>query len=291
MLNIINNAWRFVPRAGWMLALSALMVLLPLPPALAQGAAASTESVAVPGGNVTIAPVAPPTLDNPYGLGALWEQGDFVSKTTLLFLLLMSMGSWYVVVTRLRTSFQLDKDAREAREVFASALTLHQGTKSLREGSAFRFIAEAGLRARERQAGTVTENIDRDTWLTMSVQRGVEQVQARLNEGLAVLATVGSTAPFVGLFGTVWGIYHALVSISTAGSITIERVSGPVGEALVMTAAGLAVAIPAVLAYNIVGKLVAACEAELEGFAHDLREMLSDHAPAAGEAVSRPQQG
>ncbi len=250
MLNIINNAWRFVPRAGWMLALSALMVLLPLPPALAQGAAASTESVAVPGGNVTIAPVAPPTLDNPYGLGALWEQGDFVSKTTLLFLLLMSMGSWYVVVTRLRTSFQLDKDAREAREVFASALTLHQGTKSLREGSAFRFIAEAGLRARERQAGTVTENIDRDTWLTMSVQRGVEQVQARLNEGLAVLATVGSTAPFVGLFGTVWGIYHALTAIGIAGQASIDKVAGPVGEALIMTAIGLAVAVPAVLGYN-----------------------------------------
>ncbi len=250
MLKIINNAWRVVPRAGRLLALSALMALLPLSPALAQGRAVATESVAVPGGNVTIVPSAPPTVDNPYGLGALWDQGDFVSKTTLLFLLLMSMGSWYVLVTRLRLSLRLDNDAREAEQVFASAHTLHQGAKGLREGSAFRFIAEAGLRARERQSGTVTASIDRDTWLTLSVQRSVEQVQSRLQGGLAVLATVGSTAPFVGLFGTVWGIYHALTAIGIAGQASIDKVAGPVGEALIMTAIGLAVAVPAVLGYN-----------------------------------------
>jgi len=250
MLKIINNAWRVVPRAGRVLAVSALMALLPLSPALAQGTAVATESVAVPGGNVAIAPAVSPTVDNPYGLGALWDQGDFVSKTTLLFLLLMSMGSWYVLVTRLRLSLRLDSDAREAEQVFASALTLHQGAKSLREGSAFRFIAEAGLRARERQSGTVTASIDRDTWLTLSVQRGVERVQSRLQGGLAVLATVGSTAPFVGLFGTVWGIYHALTAIGIAGQASIDKVAGPVGEALIMTAIGLAVAVPAVLGYN-----------------------------------------
>ncbi len=250
MLKIINNAWRVVPRAGRVLAVSALMALLPLSPALAQGTAVATESVAVPGGNVAIAPAVSPTVDNPYGLGALWDQGDFVSKTTLLFLLLMSMGSWYVLVTRLRLSLRLDSDAREAEQVFATALTLHQGAKSLREGSAFRFIAEAGLRARERQSGTVTASIDRDTWLTLSVQRGVERVQSRLQGGLAVLATVGSTAPFVGLFGTVWGIYHALTAIGIAGQASIDKVAGPVGEALIMTAIGLAVAVPAVLGYN-----------------------------------------
>ena len=250
MLKIINNAWRVVPRAGRVLAVSALMALLPLSPALAQGTAVATESVAVPGGNVAIAPAVSPTVDNPYGLGALWDQGDFVSKTTLLFLLLMSMGSWYVLVTRLRLSLRLDSDAREAEQVFATALTLHQGAKSLREGSAFRFIAEAGLRARERQSGTVTASIDRDTWLTLSVQRGVERVQSRLQGGLAVLATVGSTAPFVGLFGTVWGIYHALTAIGIAGQASIDKVAGPVGEALIMTALGLAVAVPAVLGYN-----------------------------------------
>jgi biopolymer transport protein ExbB len=104
-------------------------------------------------------------------------------------------------------------------------------------------------------------------------------VLARLQFGQVLLASVGATAPFVGLFGTVWGIYHALVSISAAGNITIEKISGPVGEALIMTAAGLGVAIPAVLAYNVFGKVVAACEADLEGFAHDLRELLDHDAP------------
>jgi biopolymer transport protein ExbB len=250
MLKIINNAWRAVPRTGRVLAASVLLATLALQPAHAQSSTAATESVAVPGGNVTIAPVAAPSVDNPYGLGALWGQGDFVSKTTLIFLLLMSLGSWYVLVTRLRTSLQLDSDAREAREVFSSAVTLHQGAKSLRDGSAFRHIAEAGLHARERQAGSLTASIDRDTWLTMSVQRGVEQVQSRLQEGLAVLATVGSTAPFIGLFGTVWGIYHALTAIGIAGQASIDKVAGPVGEALIMTAIGLAVAVPAVLGYN-----------------------------------------
>jgi biopolymer transport protein ExbB len=250
MLKIINNAWRALPRTGRVLAASALLALLPAQPAHAQNSTAAAESVAVPGGNVTIAPVVAPSVDNPYGLGALWDQGDFVSKTTLTFLLLMSLGSWYVLVTRLRTSLQLDSDAREARQVFSSALTLHQGAKSLRDGSAFRYIAEAGLQARERQAGSLTASIDRDTWLTMSVQRGVEQVQSRLQEGLAVLATVGSTAPFIGLFGTVWGIYHALTAIGIAGQASIDKVAGPVGEALIMTAIGLAVAVPAVLGYN-----------------------------------------
>ncbi len=110
------------------------------------------------------------------------------------------------------------------------------------------------------------------------LRQRINEAAARLEAGLTFLASIGSTAPFVGLFGTVWGIYHALVAISAAGTITIEKVSGPVGEALVMTAAGLAVAIPAVLAYNVFGKIVGACEAELEGFAHDLREMFTDSA-------------
>jgi biopolymer transport protein ExbB len=124
-----------------------------------------------------------------------------------------------------------------------------------------------------------------DSQLTRRLRDALHAVLGQLQFGQVLLASIGSTAPFIGLFGTVWGIYHALVSISAGGSITIERVSGPVGEALVMTAAGLAVAIPAVLAYNIFGKRVGACEADLEGFAHDLREMIADAAaPAAGRA-------
>jgi biopolymer transport protein ExbB len=275
MFKTLHNAWRAVPRAGRRLAAAVLMALVPLSPALAQGSAAATESVAQHSGSGTIAPAAPPFVDNPYGLGALWEQGDLVSKTTLTILLLMSVGSWYVLITRLRSSLRLDSDARQAREVFASASTLPQAASSLRDGSAFRFIAEAGLQARERQAGALTARIDRDTWLTMSVQRSVEQVQSRLQEGLAVLATVGSTAPFIGLFGTVWGIYHALTAIGIAGQASIDKVAGPVGEALIMTAIGLAVAVPAVLGYNWLVRRNKVTMDAVRGFSADVHAILA----------------
>ena len=124
--------------------------------------------------------------------------------------------------------------------------------------------------------GTLEARGHTDSQLTRRLRDALHGVLAQLQFGQVLLASIGSTAPYIGLFGTVWGIYHALLGISAAGSMTIERVAGPVGEALVMTAAGLAVAIPAVLAYNIFGKMVGSCEAELEGFAHDLREMIMD---------------
>jgi biopolymer transport protein ExbB len=129
--------------------------------------------------------------------------------------------------------------------------------------------------------GTLEAKGHADSQLTRRLRDALHGVLQHLQFGQVLLASIGSTAPFIGLFGTVWGIYHALLSISTAGSITIEKVAGPVGEALVMTAAGLAVAIPAVLAYNVFGKRVGACEAELEGLAHDLREMIAGTAAAA----------
>ncbi|MEE9475581.1 MAG: MotA/TolQ/ExbB proton channel family protein, partial [Roseateles sp.] len=127
----------------------------------------------------------------------------------------------------------------------------------------------------DTRAATLDAAGRRESRLTRRLRDALHTVLARLQFGQVLLASVGATAPFVGLFGTVWGIYHALVGISAAGNLTIEKISGPVGEALIMTAAGLAVAIPAVLAYNVFGKLVAACEADLEGFAHDLRELLN----------------
>ena len=130
-------------------------------------------------------------------------------------------------------------------------------------------------------SGTLEAKGHADSQLTRRLRDALHGVLAQLQFGQVLLASIGSTAPFIGLFGTVWGIYHALLSISAAGAITIEKVSGPVGESLVMTAAGLAVAIPAVLAYNVFGKRVAASEAELEGFAHDLREMIVDTSPGA----------
>jgi biopolymer transport protein ExbB len=206
------------------------------------------------------APVAPPpapvptiskeTVENPYGLEALWRQGDFVSRGTLIILVIMSMGSWYIIFVKLWEQFKLMRESREMSAAFWKSSSLRDGAKKLKSASAFRYIAESGIEANEHHEGAMTENIDLNTWVTMSVQRAVDTVQSRLQDGLAFLATVGSTAPFVGLFGTVWGIYHALTAIGIAGQASIDKVAGPVGEALIMTAIGLAVAVPAVMGYN-----------------------------------------
>jgi biopolymer transport protein ExbB len=239
------------------LALACALIGAPVA-ASAQDAASGASAPAAPPADVS-APAAAPiadatttkeTVDNPYGLGALWAQGDFVARGTLMILLIMSLGSWYILITKLFESFKISSQAREARKGFFKAITLGEAIKTLKSGSAFRFIAESGQSASEHHEGALTENIDRNTWVTTSVQRSIDDVQSRLQDGLAVLATVGSTAPFVGLFGTVWGIYHALTAIGIAGQASIDKVAGPVGEALIMTAIGLAVAVPAVLGYN-----------------------------------------
>jgi biopolymer transport protein ExbB len=211
-------------------------------------AAAPAAPAAVP-----VAPVptiTKETVENPYGLEALWRQGDWVSKGTLIILVIMSMGSWYIIFVKLWEQAKLIREGREMRNSFWKAPSLREGAKRLKEGSAFRYIAEQGIDANEHHEGALTENIDLNSWVTMSVQRAVDGVQSRTQDGLSFLATVGSTAPFVGLFGTVWGIYHALTAIGIAGQASIDKVAGPVGEALIMTAIGLAVAVPAVMGYN-----------------------------------------
>ena len=213
-------------------------------------AAADTSAQAAPAAPMAGATTTKETVDNPYGLSALWEQGDWVSKGTLIILVLMSMGSWYILITKLYESVKLSSEAKTAQRTFFKSKTLREGTESLKPGSAFRFIADTGIEASEHHEGALTEHIDRNSWVSMSVQRSLDDVQSRLQDGLAFLATVGSTAPFIGLFGTVWGIYHALVGIGVSGQASIDKVAGPVGEALIMTAIGLAVAVPAVLGYN-----------------------------------------
>ena len=190
------------------------------------------------------------TVDNPYGLAAILRQGDWVSLGTLAILGIMSMGSWYILIVKLWEQYKLMREGRDVRSAFWKAPSLREGAKRLDKKSAYRYIAETGLEANEHHEGALTENIDLNTWVTMSVQRSVDAVQARTQDGLAFLATVGSTAPFVGLFGTVWGIYNALTAIGIAGQASIDKVAGPVGEALIMTAIGLAVAVPAVMGYN-----------------------------------------
>ena len=164
----------------------------------------------------------------------------------------MSMGSWYILVTKLYESLKMIARGASRRRASSSRRAASTtAAQSLKDGSAFRFIAESGIEATEHHEGELTENIDRNTWVSMSgPARASTTCSSRLQDGLAFLATVGSTAPFVGLFGTVWGIYHALTAIGIAGQASIDKVAGPVGEALIMTAFGLAVAVPAVLGYN-----------------------------------------
>lgn len=211
--------------------------------------------------------------DNPYGLSALWAQGDFVAKGTLLIMLVMSMASWYVIFTKLAEQARLNKQARAAQSQFWQAGTVRQGADSLAPDSAFRFIAEKGLEGASKHTGMLGA-IDFNTWVTLSIQRAIGSVQSRLQGGLALLATVGSTAPFVGLFGTVWGIYHALVKIGMSGQASIDKVAGPVGEALIMTAIGLAVAVPAVLGYNWLVRRNKAAMEQVQAFGADLHAVL-----------------
>ena len=230
-------------------------------PASAQASAPAADAASVPAAEPAPAPaaaaapglpvaVSEEAFDNPYGLKALWSQGDFVAKGTLVIMLIMSMGSWYVIFTKLFEQALMLRSAEASAEAFWKASSASAGVTALKEGSAFRYIAEAGVRASDHHEGTMVEQIDKHTWVAMSVDRAVGSVQSRLTDGLAVLATVGSTAPFVGLFGTVWGIYNALVKIGISGQASIDKVAGPVGEALIMTAIGLAVAVPAVMGYN-----------------------------------------
>ncbi len=211
--------------------------------------------------------------DNPYGLGALWAQGDIVAKGTLLILVIMSMGSWYVIITKFFEQSKAAKFAKAAQESFWTAASLRQGADALAEDSPFRFIAEKGLESANKHTGLLGA-VDFNTWTTQSIQRAIGNVQSRMQDGLAVLATVGSTSPFVGLFGTVWGIYNALVKIGMSGQASIDKVAGPVGESLIMTAIGLAVAVPAVLGYNWLVRRNKAVMEDVNAFGSDLHSGL-----------------
>jgi len=273
-------------RAAIAMTLACWLPLVPLAvqaqPASAPAAAAADASAPAPMAAPAPAPAPAPlaattskeTIDNPYGLNALWQQGDFVARGTLLILVIMSMGSWYILVTKLYESLKIAGEARAARKGFFKHASLNDAAKTLKQGSAFRFIAESGIDADAHHEGALTEHIDRNSWVTMSVQRAVDDVQSRLQDGLAFLATVGSTAPFVGLFGTVWGIYHALTAIGIAGQASIDKVAGPVGEALIMTAIGLAVAVPAVLGYNWLVRRNKVTMEAVRGFSADLHGVL-----------------
>jgi biopolymer transport protein ExbB len=271
--------------AAWvMMLLTAMPAVVAPSVAFAQGQPAapaatpeSTPSAGAPAAPATPAPAGATRtteiVENPYGLQAIWAGGDIVSKGTIAILVIMSMGSWYIIVTKVYEQSKMGRQARQADKKFWSAPSVRQGTDSLKPNSPYRFIAESGLEASTKHGG-LQGQVDVNTWITMSIQRAIDNVGSRTQDGLAFLATVGSTAPFVGLFGTVWGIYHALTAIGIAGQASIDKVAGPVGEALIMTAIGLAVAVPAVLGYNWLVRRNKAAMEQVRSFGADLHAVL-----------------
>lgn len=265
-------------------------------PTALSGAAASAAPMAsavaaVP--NLGASAITPPSFDavaNPYGMRAVWAQGDLVARTTLLVLAVMSLLSWYFIIAKLLEQRRLSAQALAARKAFTSAESLQQRAAALDQASPFRFIVDSALEAARRYY-SLAGQVDMNSWLSQDIVRSVATLQMRSQAGLSVLATVGSTAPFVGLFGTVWGIYNALVTIGVSGQASIDKVAGPVGEALIMTALGLAVAVPAVLGYNWLVRRNRVTLHAVKGFGSELHTLLlveidkSQRAAAANQPV------
>ena len=224
--------------------------------------------------------------DNPYGIQALWTQSDYVGKGVFVILITMSLWSWLVMINKWLDQRTLRKVATEAEKSFFSAGSMQDGIARLKgKINPFRDIAQDGLSAvehhRKTSARDVTSGIDVSEWVQSHVQRRTDMLQSSLQSGMVVLASVGATSPFVGLFGTVWGIYHALISISIAGQASLDKVAGPIGEALIMTAMGLAVAVPAVLGFNGLLRGNKGLMERANYFAHDVQASL-----LAGSRVS-----
>ena len=244
-------------------------------PAVTGAAPATPAAAAVTAGQAPTAALAkaPETAANPYGLESLWKTSDAVAKVVLLLLLIMSVGSWYIMVVKLLEQAKMGRQAKAAASDFWTAGTVQQGAAALEATSAYRFIADAATNALKKHEGLMG-HIPLNDWISMGIQRAVDRVQSNTQGGLAFLATVGSISPFVGLFGTVWGIYHALTAIGISGQASIDKVAGPVGEALIMTAIGLAVAVPAVLAYNWLVRRNKAVMDDVRAFSSDLHAVV-----------------
>ena len=210
---------------------------------------------------------------------SLMAQGGAVSVTVAAVLLLMSIASWVVILWKAWLFKRAVGDVARSTAAFWQSASVDEATEKVatfdREALVMPLIVASNIEA----GNTLATRGDKSQQLTRVLRNALHGVLLKLQYGQVLLATVGSTAPFVGLLGTVWGIYHALIAIASSGQITIDKVSGPVGEALIMTAAGLAVAIPAVLAFNIFGRYINRIEADLEGFARDLRELMSGENP------------
>ncbi|MDP3191626.1 MotA/TolQ/ExbB proton channel family protein [Rhodoferax sp.] len=247
----------------------------------ASGVAHSQEQApAVASASETVSPVVPTaskattaTAENPYGLESLWKTSDSVAKAVLLLLVIMSAGSWYILVVKFLEQSKMVRQAKAASKDFWSAGTVEQGAAALETGSPYRFMADSAGRAVAKHEG-LRGHVDLNDWIATGIHRAVDRIQSKTQGGLAFLATVGSVSPFVGLFGTVWGIYHALTAIGISGQASIDKVAGPVGEALIMTAIGLAVAVPAVLSYNWLVRRNKAVMDDVRAFSSELHAVV-----------------
>ncbi len=278
----------------WLLALtlifgSAASAQVQVSPPTPEASAAAVTALP----NMAVANLTPPAADpggNPYGLRAVWAQGDMVAKTTLLLLAIMSLLSWYLIVAKLLEQRLLSAQVLTARRAFSASDSVQKRIEALPASSPFRLIADSALEAARRYY-SLSSQVDMNTWLSQDIVQSVGSLQMRTQEGLSVLATVGSTAPFVGLFGTVWGIYNALVTIGISGQASIDKVAGPVGEALIMTALGLAVAVPAVLGYNWLVRRNRVALHAVKGIGSELHTLLLieiDKSQRASGAAHKP---
>jgi len=240
-------------------------------PAPAADPFAAPPADAAPGAEAVQVPEAElAEVENPYGLGAIMEKREPISMTVLIILMLMSFGSWYIFIVKYFEQAKVLSQSKDAEKKFWTASSLEDGIDKLGKNNVFRNVAERGQQAMARQGGMLTQA----DWVSMSLARAVEEENARLQSGISFLASVGSTSPFVGLFGTVWGILQALTAIGIAGQASIDKVAGPVGEALIMTAVGLAVAVPAVMCYNLLVRRNKVLSEKFKSFASDLQTYL-----------------
>lgn len=230
-------------------------------------------------------------VENPFGLSAFIQQADEVAIGTLVILVVMSLASWYIILTKLWDQSRIRKSYKGVEKGFWTAGNLRDGVAKLSgKDNVFRMLAEDGVRAAQHHEGRLTDQIPLHEWITVSLYRSAESVNSRLQNGLAILATTGSTAPFIGLFGTVWGIYNALINISLAGQASLDKIAGPIGEALIMTALGLFVAVPAVMGYNWVLRRNKDIQEKLRYFAADMHAYLVSGArvDAQSSSAARP---
>jgi biopolymer transport protein ExbB len=244
------------------------------PAAGAPGPAMSGPAATAPAPAPTVTPpAAAPSApkESPYGLVPLWVNGDFVIRSVIVLLGIMSAGTWYIFITKYLEQARVLGQAKTVERRFWSSNNLNEGIDKLPKNSVFRSVAESGVRA---SAGPGTGLVNLNDWIGMSLNRQLDEANAQLQNGIAFLASVGSTSPFIGLFGTVWGILNALIAIGIAGQASIDKVAGPVGTALIATALGLLVAVPAVLLYNYTVRRNKVINEKLRSFAADLQTYL-----------------